>query len=193
MTLAVPTTAFAAFRDRLANELWRGIGESCRGCQKPDCMGYLAVAPRERRQVLLGGMQLVQVNGPNGPTFIDTYPRDDEGAIILGTVKPHCPYRAADGSCGKHTNKPLVCDLYPLGAEMHDGALWWVIYLDCAFIEMVENSGLLPEYQARASRVVDTLREDELAELAELFRQSADLATWPEGPNRVVRVKEVNA
>lgn len=192
MPPALPTPAFAAFRARLARELWRDIGASCRNCTKPDCMGYIAVAPSERQQVMIGGMQLMQVNGPDGPTFIDNYPRADDGGVVLGTIKPKCPYRAADGSCRMHTNKPLICDLYPLGAEMQNGALWWVIYLDCAYIEMLEGTGLLPEYLARAAWVVDTLRADELTELARLFRQSAELAAWPEGYSRVVLVKEVN-
>jgi Fe-S-cluster containining protein len=172
--------------------VWPEIGESCRTCKFPDCMGYIAIHPSEQARVLKAGVRLMRVNGPGGPSFIDNYPRDGQGRAVVGVSKPKCPYRDQDGRCSVHANKPLICSMYPLGMEMVGDAVYWAVYLDCEYVQRVIADG---QFEIMSRGLMDAvhshLTNDEQAEITQTFRQSYALAAWPDGANRSTLIEEV--
>lgn len=183
---------FETFKNDLQH-LWRDISDSCKECQFPDCMGYISVMPSERITLMQDGFRLMQINGRQGPTFIDNYPRNDLGEAIVGTLKPLCPYRSADGGCSKHSNKPMLCDMYPLGIEFKQGSPWWVLYQDCEHIHRIQQKGLLNKTKREVRNLTKKLTNDQLEEITTTFLQASELASWPDGPNRVILVERITA
>jgi Fe-S-cluster containining protein len=184
-------TPFGYFKQAVA-AAWPDIGESCRTCKLPDCMGYISIQPSEQTQVLKAGVRLMRVNGPGGPSFIDNYPRDGQGRAVVGVSKPKCPYRDRDGRCTVHANKPLVCSMYPLGIEMVGEAVYWAIYLDCEYVQLVIAEGRFETMLRSLMDAVHThLTTEEQAEITQTFRQSYALAAWPDGANRTALIEEV--
>lgn len=184
-------TPFGRFKQALS-AAWPEISDSCRTCKLPDCMGYISIQPSEQAQVLRAGVQLMRVNGPKGPSFIDNYPRDAQGRAVVGVSKPKCPYRNHDGRCAVHTDKPLTCSMYPLGMEMLGEAVYWAIYLDCEYVQRIEAEGRFGIMARNLMDVVDTyLTTEEKSEIVQTFCQSYALAAWPDGVNRTTLIEEV--
>jgi Fe-S-cluster containining protein len=155
----------------------QGIGESCRACSFPDCQGYPWIMPEEEEGLLDAGLRLVQLNGEEGPTYLDTFRRDDAtGAIVIGALSPPCPYRGADGRCTVHAARPLVCHLYPLTLEVVDGVVVWAVHTDCEFVQRKiaaeRFAGFLADLRRMTERVAPDLRRRLVQTTERVHRES---------------------
>jgi Fe-S-cluster containining protein len=120
---------------RAVDCVWSDISASCAVCTDPDCLGYVWLAEEEEEPLLDAGVQIVQVNGDSGPLFLDSYPRDGEGRLVLGQRGPRCPWRGADGRCTVHAARPLVCHMYPFGIDRQRGGGYvWSLHTDCQYV-----------------------------------------------------------
>jgi Fe-S-cluster containining protein len=142
---------------RAIAEVLAGISASCASCTYPDCQGFPWVLPAEEDELLAAGIQLIQLNGPSGPTFLDTLPRDEAGDVVLGTTGPPCPYRGRDGQCTVHESRPLTCHLYPLSIELVGGLPHWAVHRDCEHVQRAigrgEYDSLLRQLAAVIARI----------------------------------------
>jgi Fe-S-cluster containining protein len=138
------------------------ISSSCRDCAYPDCQGYPWIVAEEEPDLLRAGLSLVQMNGADGPIYLDTFSRDESGAIMIGKGGALCPYRGADGGCSVHESRPLTCHLYPLSMEIKDGAIVWAVHDDCEFIQRRKAAGtletLLDEFRDTTASLSPPLR-----------------------------------
>lgn len=183
--------SFSSFRAAVS-QVWPNISSSCAECSHHDCMGYIMISPSESLELLQAGINQVRINGANGPVFLDNYPRDKSGNVVVGVTKPACPYRDKSGKCTVHGKKPLICDIYPLGLEMVGTDVYWAIYLDCEYIESITKSNKLNELaNSLCSIIDDNLSLEEKIEIIDTYRKSYELASWPDGANNVMLIKEV--
>jgi Fe-S-cluster containining protein len=183
--------SFARFRSAVSQS-WPDISSSCSECSYHDCMGYIMISPSESQELLLSGITQVRINGESGPLFLDNYPRSNAGNVVVGITKPICPYRDESGKCSVHGLKPLICDMYPLGLEMVDSRVFWAIYLDCEYVEKIRKSNKLSTLVENLCGVIDdNLTESEKIEIIDTYRKSYELASWPDGANNVMLIKEV--
>lgn len=177
---SIPALAHAA------DAIWSTISNSCATCEYPDCVGYIWTVESEQQPLLQAGVKLVQINGPGGPVFLDTYKRDDEGRVLTGMVKPPCPYRDSEtGACTTHDNRPLVCHLYPLGIETVDQNPFWVLYRDCAYIDLVSEADELNQLERDLRALVARIDVGLAGEIRSAYRLADDLSSWPNGRNSV--------
>jgi Fe-S-cluster containining protein len=177
---------------RAIDMLWREIERSCATCTDPDCLGYIWMLPSEEDALLDAGVQTVQVNGTRGPIFIDSYPRDERGNLIVNRSKPRCPYLDENGRCSVHAVRPLVCHLYPLGPEMlANGRAVWALHTDCAHVRSIEQAGgqelLVGQIRRLLKRISPALRR----EILDVYEKVDAISAFPDGPNNYLIVEEV--
>jgi len=169
--------------------VWRDISPACATCVEPDCIGYIWVLPEEEGPLLDVGVQTVQVND-SGPLFIDSYRRDQRGHLQVWQQKPRCPYRAEDGTCRVHSQRPFVCHLYPMGFErLFDGQLAWVLYESCKYVKSLTTEGrraLIIELTALTQQISPDLRSQLLA-----YFKSVDHVALSTEQNQYTVIKEV--
>ena len=156
--------------------IFANISASCRSCTFPDCQGYPWVMPAEEDDLLSAGLRLVQLNGDNGPIYLDTFPRDEQGHLVVGTAGPRCPYRAADGRCTVHAARPLTCHLYPLSIEMVDGSPRWAVHRDCEFVQRAIGAGGFDDLIGTVRSLVDSISPELRSQLAITLRCAADVS-----------------
>lgn len=182
----------AHFKKEL-DELWKGIGQSCATCTDPDCLGYVWVMPEEEDALLDAGVQTVQINGRQGPIFIDSYHRDGEGRLIVNMSKPSCPYRDEDGRCSVHVARPLVCHLYPLGPEMlPDGRAIWALHTDCSHVRSLTEAGDLELLVSKIRRLLSRMSPALKEEIRQVFGKVYEVSAFPEGPNSFINIEEIS-
>jgi Fe-S-cluster containining protein len=133
------------------------ISASCRSCTYPDCQGYPWVVPAEEDELLAAGLQLVQLNGESGPIYLDTFPRDADGRLVVGAAGPTCPYRGPDGRCTVHAARPLTCHLYPLSLELVAGVPHWAVHRDCEFVQRAIRAGRFDALTDELRSIVDRI------------------------------------
>jgi Fe-S-cluster containining protein len=172
--------------------LWSGIEQSCATCCDPDCLGYNWIMPEEENIILETGASTVQINGAQGPLFIDSYPRDKDGALIVNSSKPPCPYRDKNGRCLIHMSRPLVCHMYPLGLETTpDGFIVWGIHTDCSYIRYLlsseEKEALFQKIKKLINRISPNLNDIIVGE----YRKIEVLLEYPNGFNNYLVIQEV--
>lgn len=169
--------------------VWRDISLACSTCNEPDCIGYIWVVPEEEDVLLDVGVQTVQVND-TGPIFIDSYHRDRRGHLQVWREKPRCPYRAEDGTCRVHSQRPFVCHLYPMGFErLPDGRLAWVLYESCKYVKSLtaqRRQDLFIELATLVQQVSQELRSKLLA-----YFKSVDHVALSMEQNEYTLIKEI--
>ena len=136
---------------RAIDDVWVDISSSCAVCTDPDCMGYIWVLGEEEDPLLDADVTLVQVNGSDGPVFLDSYHRDADGKMIVSLAGPKCPWLGEDGRCSVHEARPLVCHMYPLSLERdRHGAIVWGLHTDCQYVRS--------QSEAELAQLLDRLR-----------------------------------
>ncbi|HBB38119.1 MAG TPA: hypothetical protein DEP63_00170 [Candidatus Magasanikbacteria bacterium] len=165
-------------------ELYQDIGQDCRDCRDPDCLGYVWLLKKEADRLYEQGVALVQVN--DGPTFIHSFPMTSEGRPDLSTRYPPCSQLCTDSRrCRIYQDRPLACRLYPLGPETKaDGTVVWALHLDCLHVERMEKRGMLPQFERRALSILNSLSPQLLGEIAETYREVDALCAFPDGENK---------
>jgi Fe-S-cluster containining protein len=148
--------------------------------------------PEEEDALLDAGGQTVQVNGDNGLIFIDSYPRDSKGNLIVGISKPRCPYLDSNKKCSVHSVRPLTCHLYPLGIETQlDGRIVWALHTDCAHVRTMKESGyqelLLCNLKQLLQRISSSLKE----EIRIVYEKTDSIAVFPNGSNNYLVLEEI--
>jgi MoaA/NifB/PqqE/SkfB family radical SAM enzyme/Fe-S-cluster containining protein len=173
-------------------KLWTGIEKSCANCSEPDCIGYIWVMPEEEDVFLEAGARTVQINGSNGAIFIDSYPRDQHGALIVNQSKPPCPYRSEDGCCSIHSHRPLVCHLYPLGLETTaDGRIVWGLHTDCAHVHSLIDQGHKETIIYKIKEILGRMNSHLRAIILQEYTKVDALSTFPDGVNNYLIVEEL--
>jgi Fe-S-cluster containining protein len=139
----VPAPSIETIDDlkREVGRLLDGISDACRECTYPDCQGYPWIMPDEENALLEAGVRLIQFNGERGPIYLDTFERRPDGSLAIGKEGVKCPYRAADGRCSIHADRPLICHIYPLSMEFRGGVPVWAVHHDCEFIQRAIKGG----------------------------------------------------
>lgn len=174
------------------DQLWLDIQPHCAICTEPDCMGYINVFPEEEEALLNIGVQTIQINGPTGPIFIDSYPRNEQNEIIVNREKNLCPLRNEKGCCTIHMVRPIVCHLYPVGLEtLENGTIAWVLHTDCAYVqaklELKETELLLEKIRGILGRLSYSLSQLMFLE----YKKADSLTQLPDEPNAFIVIKEV--
>jgi Fe-S-cluster containining protein len=137
------------------DSIWSDISASCAVCADPDCLGYTWLVPEEEEALLDAGVQTVQINGASGPLFLDNYDRDARGGLVLGKRGPRCPWRGSDGRCTVHTQRPLVCHMYPFGIDGDgSGSYVWSLHTDCEYVRS-RSTGQRDALVAALRRLLD--------------------------------------
>lgn len=169
-------------------EVWKGIANCCAVCTDPDCLGYVWVVEEEEEALLDAGVQLVQINGVNGPTFLDSYARDGQGRLIPNQLGPKCPWRAPNGRCTVHAARPLACHLYPLGLE-RDGQGWfeWGLHCDCHYVRS-QDERELHDLLSRLRALLAKVAPDLMRAVVATFRDADAIAAEGRPPNRYIAV-----
>lgn len=173
------------------DDLFRNIEHDCKECQYPDCKGYIWLLEKEAKQLYERGIPLVQVN--NGPTFIHSFPVKGNGELDLSARYPACSQLCAESRrCSIHSDRPLVCHLYPLGPETKaDGTVVWALHRDCFHVERMEAHGVLPQFERRARSILNSLSPRLLDEIAKTYYQVDALCSFPDGDNRYSTLQEI--
>lgn len=171
--------------------LYRGIEQDCHDCKDPDCMGYIWLLEEEADRLYEQGVPLVQIN--NGPTFIHSFPSTPEGKLDVSVRYPSCSQLCADSrQCSIHSNRPLVCHLYPLGLETaSDGIVAWVLHLDCLHVRRIRDHNLLSEFEQRAIHIINNLSPELLSEIMKTYDAVDIISSFPYGQNNCSILKEV--
>lgn len=175
---------------RQLDSLWAGIDEHCRTCGDPDCIGAIPVLPDEEEEVLDAGVETVQMNGEDGPIFLNSYRKTATG---LALEKNACPYRdPVSGQCRIHRSRPLACHMYPLALEAQpDGTIAWVLHRDCAYVRAAERDGSIDPLFERIRRWIAGIAPGILRHMVENERKVQAITAWPNGPNRLFVVEVV--
>lgn len=161
------------------SELWPDIGDSCRGCSDPDCMGYIWLTDTDAGLLMREGHGVVRVNPPDGPRFIDSYSRDSQGYISVQTQSPRCPFLDDDRRCSIHSIRPLVCHFYPLSLEtFHDGSIVWALHRNCNHIRRIESNGELEQLIEKIVELLDSMSPTVRSEVLS-SHQMASLVSQP--------------
>jgi Fe-S-cluster containining protein len=173
------------------DELYQGMESDCKMCQYPDCMGYVWLLKKEAECMFEQGVPLVQIN--NGPTFIHSFPTKLQGQLDLSVRYPPCSQLCKDERrCGIHTNRPLVCHMYPIGLETEsDGTTVWALHRDCQYVQRVEERGLLATFEQKARRILNNLSSELLEEIVGTYRSVHAITSFPNGENNFSTLKEV--
>lgn len=184
-------TAAIADLKRQLDGLWAGIDQHCRTCSDPDCIGAIPVLPDEEEDVLDAGVETVQMNGENGPIFLNSYRRTAAG---LALEKNACPYRdPVSGQCRVHRSRPLACHMYPLALEAQpDGTIAWVLHRDCAYVRAAEHGDRIEPLLDRVRRWIASVAPAVVERLIENERKVAAITAWPDGPNKLFIVEVVD-
>lgn len=158
------------------DEVFADIGDSCKVCTDPDCQGYLWVLESEEPDLLSAGMQLVQLNAPHGPTYLDTFPRAADGGVVIGRRGQRCPYLTEAGRCKVHRDRPLVCHLYPLSIEPTGDGLMWALHNDCAYVRRATSSGRLEQLTAALRQIIEAIAEPLSDQLSDTLGRVASVS-----------------
>jgi Fe-S-cluster containining protein len=173
------------------DRLYRDIEQDCHDCKDLDCMGYIWLLEEEANRLYEQGIPLVQIN--NGPTFIHSFPSTPEGKLDVSVRYPLCS-QLCTGSrqCSIHSDRPMVCHLYPLGLETaSNGTVAWVLHLDCLHVRRMKNRNSLSEFEQRAIRIINNLSPELLDEIARAYDAVDAISSFPYGENNCSILKEV--
>lgn len=181
---------------QLAEEIgrvWGDIGNACRSCSHPDCLGYIPVLEEEELNLLEAGCDVIQVNGDHGPRFLDSYFRDEQGRLIVTQSKPQCPYRDAhSGRCTVHAHRPLACHLYPLGHEVTEGGeAIWALHTDCAYVESAIANHRLDHLVAQLGAVLDRMSPGLQQHLGAHYANVETVTKRADGPSSYIVVRSM--
>ncbi len=173
------------------DDLYRGIECDCRGCQDPDCMGYIWLLKKEAERLYERGVPLVQIN--NGPTFIHSFPETTQGQPDLSARYPPCSQLCTDGrKCNIYEDRPLACHIYPIGLETKScGRIMWALHRDCLYIRKLEERGLLSDFEHRARDIINNLSPQLLEEIIETYRAVDAISSFRYGENNYSSLQEV--
>jgi len=171
--------------------LWKDVASYCAKCTFPDCMGYIYVMPEEEKQLLDAGFEIVQLNGEKGPLFLDCYPRDREGRIIVNFKKPLCQYRSKCGLCSKHSDKPIVCHLYPLGLETDvSGRIFWGLHKDCLFVRNSMDNRTIDELKRKIASLIARIDLKLRYDIMQTYIKADKVSAKPDGENEYFPIIE---
>lgn len=174
------------------DDLYQDIEHNCSECQHPDCMGYTWLLKEEVSRLYERGIPLVQVN--NGSTFIHSFPVKVSGELDLSVRYPSCSQLCTDSRrcCNIHSDRPLVCHLYPLGLETTtNGTVVWALHRDCLHVERMEERGVLPQFERQARKIINSLSSRLLGEIVETYRAVDAISAFPDGDNRYSVLQEI--
>ncbi len=173
------------------DDLYQGIGEYCRDCQYPDCMGYIWLLREDADRLYNLGIPLVQIN--DGPTFIHSFPTKIDGQPDVSVQRPSCS-QLCDGArrCSIHKDRPFVCHLYPVGFETRsDGMVVWVLHQDCLYVRRLEERGLLSDFRQQVRSIINNISPQLLREIAETVYAVEAIYCFPEGGNSYIEIEEL--
>lgn len=174
-----------------ANKLFQGIEVDCFNCKDRCCIGYVWALHSEVDGLLDQDVSLLQIN--DGPHFINSFELDENGIPDLSEVYPRCSLVAkTQRRCTIHTNKPLVCAIYPIGLETTaDGKVVWALHRDCQFVRRSEAGGDVDNLIKSISAILARLSNSLEREILEVYKEVDGITAFPDGENRYFIVKEV--
>lgn len=179
--------------EQLKNEveqIWCDISDHCKNCKDPDCVGYIWVLPEEENSLLEIGLPIIQINGDNGPLFLDSYERDSEGCLIVDKPKMQCPYLSVERKCSIRDRRPLTCHLYPLGLETEqDGSIVWALHTDCAHVRHVQETIGISTLAAQILEMLGRLAPELERKITDTFAKSDFIAKFEDGFNNYITIK----
>ena len=106
--------------------------------------------------------------------------RQEQGLVQLSGSPCACQ---AGTRCGVYASRPLDCRLYPLDIVEWEGRLWWVIFLNCRYPEM-----LAPGLEARIPALEAELTTEVLLPFrAQIAVTRSRWAPYAEGRFRLLR------
>ncbi len=85
----------------------------------PPALSPVASATSHDLQQERSCSNLIQLNALSGPTYLDNFPRDEQGGVRIGERGPRCPYLDADGRCGIHERRRLASLIDRLRGLIH--------------------------------------------------------------------------
>ena len=173
------------------DDLYQGIEYDCRGCQDPDCMGYVWLLKKEAERLYERGVPLVQIN--NGPTFIHSFPETTQGQPDLSVRYPPCSQLCTDSrKCSIYQDRPFACHIYPIGLETKScGRIVWALHRDCLYIRKLEERGLLSDFEHRARNIINNLSLQLLEEIVGTYRAVDAISSFRYGENNYSSLQEV--
>ena len=194
------TCAYAPIDDQICSlnklnqafdKLYEGMSENCSTCQDPDCMGYTWLLDEEVNTLYEVGVPLVQIN--NGPTFIHSFPTNEEGAPNLTTRYPTCSQLCDSGrGCTIYENRPFVCHMYPIGLETTtDDKVVWVLHLDCLHVRKMQENGTIRLFEHRARNIIGRISPDLMNEILAAYTAVDEISSFPDGENNYRTLMEV--
>lgn len=191
MNLCRPISTIQELKHEIS-QLWIDINNSCRNCSDPDCVGYIWVMPEEESELLDTGTQLIQINGNDGPIFIDSYQRDTHGCVIVSQSKPSCPHLSREGICLIHAKRPLACHLYPLGPDMtKDGRLVLGLHTDCQHIRSLTQQNRLQQTIQEAKDILSRIDKPLITKLLNYWTKVEYISIRPNGENNFIEIMEI--
>lgn len=182
-------TTLEQLKDEIGR-IWFNISDHCRDCKDPDCVGYIWVLPEEENSLLEIGLPIIQMNGENGPLFLDSYERDEHGCFIVDKPKMQCPYLSKEKKCSIHENRPLTCHLYPLGFETdQEGVIAWALHTDCAHIRHLGETFGISSLIAQIVEMLGRLDPELEKKITNTFAKSDFIAKFEDGMNNYITIK----
>ena len=170
------TWSYTELKARIAN-LWPKISDSCRTCVDPDCMGYLWLTDSDADALMRAGHNVVRVNPPHGPRFIDSYIRDSCGNVSVQGLSPCCPFLDSSRRCSIHDIRPLVCHLYPLSLEtLPDGKIEWALHTNCNFVRSVSKEGKLDLLLENIRKFLESIPENLYREILNVHQKASEVS-----------------
>jgi Fe-S-cluster containining protein len=152
-------------------------------------MGYIWVLPEESDTLVESGVPIVQIN--DGPNFIHSFSTAEDGNINVEARYPVCKYAEAPcRRCGIYKKRPMVCRLWPIGLETHDGKVVLGLHLDCLFVRYLQEHGLVPGFKRRALNLMTRLSPDLKEAIASTYFAVDAIAKFPNGENRYLILQE---
>lgn len=174
------------------DRLYFGIEHDCGECKDPDCMGYIWLLRDESERLYEKGVPIVQVN--NGPNFIHSFPVMTDGKPNLSVRYPVCSQLHPNcRRCTIHTDRPMVCRLYPIGLETQpDGVVMWVVHTDCLHIRRLEANGSLSELENRALGILNRIGPELMGEIVKTYLLVDGISSFPDGENKYKPLQKVD-
>ena len=165
------------------------IRQFCADCHDPDCMGYTWVLPEEADRLIESNIPIVQIN--DGANFIHSFMIAEDGSINVEARYPVCRY-AQDPcrKCGIYKQRPMVCRLWPIGLETHEGKVVLALHLDCLFVRYLQEHDLIPRFKRSVLNLMTRLSPELKEEIVSTYFAVDAITKFPDGENRYIILQE---
>lgn len=159
--------------------LFLDIERDCKQCEYDDCRGYVWLLRQEAERLIEEGVEVLEVN--KHLFFINCF-SVQKGKICVEEFKPVCPLLKA-GRCTIHSQRPLVCRMYPLSFSISDGTLQIVLSLDCLYSRhKMEN----PVFKDRSLAILRQISHRLLGEIIGTYEMVLAISKFPRGQNNCI-------